>query len=797
MACCIFVAFCMNRIIKACEVLDLQLIHIKYNDFDTPYESATLTKNGATSTRTLRVSIDGMTCAACGQTIKNALLKIDGVRRVSVSLPLARATVVFDSDLLPPSRLEDAVRDAGYGAKVGDRSVEENQELLSQSKHLASLKIAFSSAASLSSVIVVIDAAPTWLREDTEPALFVARVLLASWVIFYDSRWIHKGAWARGRMILGMDTLISLSLLLGMFLSFFNISLRGWRQAQTYFSSGCFLATVITTGRYLDLILRRRSTSNFSFLYRLQSETTMAYVRSDETFVPAATLNKGDEIVIEPMSIIPVDCFILEGNTVVDEATMTGESFPPSKTIGSFLMSGTRNISSRIIAVVIAEQHESSLERLIENISGATEERGDASASVDSLVRHFVAGILFLALLGFARSFFIFQGPVLDRFNIAAQRAMVILAASCPCALGLAGPSASMAGLDAAWAHGILLVGGARILESLDRISTCVMDKTGTLTEGLLRVDSCHFEDDVDAILCYQLLFLAEKEIAQSNPAGKAVFQFALQQLKLADAKVGAVAEVEDYCYVPGQGVSCVVRTPDATCHSVFVGSRSFLTRSDILLNTFSHSESMSEINEVLFAMNGRFAGRLFLHDKLRDEAPCVIRGLKAMGLGVTMLTGDTHDQASRISSLLDIPVLSARSLPHEKQAHVQTLQQSGEKIAMIGDGVNDSLAQAAADVGILLSLNRACMTGAADVVIMSPSLEAVPKLFEIARLSVKQARWNTKWAIGYNVVAISLASGIFEQWGVAIDASIAGTLMACSSLTVLGMSLHLRQRLS
>lgn len=167
---------------------------------------------------------------------------------------------------------------------------------------------------------------------------------------------------------------------------------------------------------------------------------------------------------------------------------------------------------------------------------------------------------------------------------------------------------------DAAWTRGILLVGGAKTLESLDKISACVMDKTGTLTEGRLRVDSCHFEDGVDATLCYQLLFLAEREIAQSHPAGKAVFQFALQQLKLADAKVGVLSEVEDYRYIPGQGVSCVVRTPDAICHSISIGSRSFLTQLDILLNTSLISEDMSEINEVLFALNGKFAGLLSLH---------------------------------------------------------------------------------------------------------------------------------------------------------------------------------------
>lgn len=163
--------------------------------------------------------------------------------------------------------------------------------------------------------------------------------------------------------------------------------------------------------------------------------------------MPAVMLKKDEEIIIEPLSIIPVDCFVLEGHTVVDEATMTGESFPATKTVGSFLMSGTQNISSRIVAVVTAEQHESTLQRLIDNISFATEQSSDASQNVDFIVRHFVAGILLLALFGFSISFYMCQGLYINRFNAAAQRAMAILAASCPCALGLAGPSAAMAGI--------------------------------------------------------------------------------------------------------------------------------------------------------------------------------------------------------------------------------------------------------------------------------------------------------------------------------------------------------------
>lgn len=207
--------------------------------------------------------------------------------RVSVSLPLARATVVFDSNLLPTLKIEDAIRDAGYGAKVGERSARENQELLSHSSHLAALRNALSSAASLSTIIVAIDAVPvsllpSWLGIHGDFVIFSSRIFLASWVVLYDSSWIHQGAWARGRTTLGMDTLISLSLLLGIGLSLLNISLQGWREAQTYFSSGCFLATVITAGRYLDLVLKRKSTANFSSLYRLQSDTATVYSLKDE-----------------------------------------------------------------------------------------------------------------------------------------------------------------------------------------------------------------------------------------------------------------------------------------------------------------------------------------------------------------------------------------------------------------------------------------------------------------------------------------------------------------------------------
>jgi Cu+-exporting ATPase len=266
-------------------VLDLKIINIQYNDFDDP---VSLQKKLPSSTQTIRLCIGGMTCAACVQNIEQAISKLDGVDRVSVSLPLERATVVFDGKCVTLSDIEHAVQMAGYDVATGDRTAEENMEVLAHSKQLKQLRTAFSSAATMSSILITVDAIrlllPQELESDYGLLFFIAHVLMAGRVQLFNARWIHQRAWAwNGRKLsVNMDTLISLSLILGIVVSMFNVSLQGWRHSQTYFATGCFLTTVITAGRYLDLVLRRKSAANFTQLYRLQSEAALIQVRSNE-----------------------------------------------------------------------------------------------------------------------------------------------------------------------------------------------------------------------------------------------------------------------------------------------------------------------------------------------------------------------------------------------------------------------------------------------------------------------------------------------------------------------------------
>lgn len=289
MACCVIAAYLINRIIKACELLDVSIVKIQYND-SADFPSAqceTATGPGTRHYQVMRLSVEGMTCAACTSDIETAVSSLPGIERLTVSLPLCRATVVFDRHLTGPADIVRAIQGAGYDAQTGDRTAEQNLELLQHTEELKRLRGAFGYATVMSSIATAFERVLAWKILPSRGRLFFHGVpmLLGIWVQVYCALWIHRNAWRRRgkfELVMTMDTLISLSLLLGLSLSLFNIILHGLFAAQTYFASGSFLATIIIGGRYLDLLLKRKSLSTFSAFYRLQNETTNAKIRKGD-----------------------------------------------------------------------------------------------------------------------------------------------------------------------------------------------------------------------------------------------------------------------------------------------------------------------------------------------------------------------------------------------------------------------------------------------------------------------------------------------------------------------------------
>lgn len=331
-------------------------------------------------------------------------------------------------------------------------------------------------------------------------------------------------------------------------------------------------------------------------------------------------------------------------------------------------------------------------------------------------------------------------------------------------------------------------------MRAISSITHVVMDKTGTLTQGHLTVIDHHFANDVklNRQLCFRLLAAAEFEEARVHPAASAVFKWALSNLHDCQSP-RSVPETRNLQRVLGMGVSCEVKGHSDEWTAVHVGRAAFLSKNGISI-PHSHNSNDLAASRVHFAFCNSYAGFLIVRDAIRPNAYAVVGELLESGRQVTMLTGDNETEAARISKTLGIEVLASRALPHDKVAHVRRLQGRGHHVAMVGDGINDAPAQAAANVGVSISRTQGYLVCSGSVIIASGDLRALPVLFAISEKVVAQAKLNVCWTLVYNVFALSLALGCWEAWGLGISRSAAGTLMAFSSLSVLGMSLSLRR---
>ncbi|KAJ9646694.1 hypothetical protein H2204_000386 [Knufia peltigerae] len=824
MACCVITAYVMNRIIRACEILNLDMINIKYNDFD---DGQSFDDDAKSSHEPLVVSkfvIEGMTCSACPAAIETAIKHLNGIEAVSVSLPFSRASIAHYKSLISTTDIVAAIEKSGYAARCGLRTAQQNFDLTRHNEDLAKQKTSFSNAVALSSSLTIID----WIRVRVlyiSPlciTLGLVRILLALWCQVVEAEWVHRRAWQKGGLLSpNMDTLISLSLILGLLLSILQTFLYGLDADATYWSSGSMLTVVIIGGRYIDTLLRRHAKQSIAHLYDLQRQAASVQLYQPPQIrqahmtvksrplkpsirVPAIALRPGDEICINPGMIIPCDCYVTVGASTVDQASMTGESLPVNKEVGDFLMSGTRNLASNLVAVVSKPQDESALEQLVSNVVAATETPSDYVAA-DFINGRLVHFLIVISICCASYSFLSANNslPPSTKFIYAGERAMAILASACPCALGLAAPSAIMSAISAALGKGVLIRSGFHALEKLASVSHVVMDKTGTLTTGQLSVAAV--TGSIDHFTC-MMICAAERVDAASHPVAKTIFRWALQELHEEQRHTQHQLKVIDSHSEPGKGVSCTVRpSPNAPSNiEVHIGTAAFLAENNISIpisNLPMPSTQECGIT-VHVALAKKHKAIFHLLDTIRPSASLITHALQAnLGLSLTMLTGDSASEAARVSAQLgNVLVLSSRALPHEKGEFIATIRASPlcRGVAMVGDGLNDAPALAAADVGILLAPTGgpALSSQVADVVLATADLGRLLETVVIARQTLAQVHWNRAWAVVYNVLAIGVAAGILEPWGLHVDARGAGLAMVGSSASVVVWSLWFRRRL-
>lgn len=738
--------------------------------------------------REINLLVEGIHCAACVWLIERGLAAVPGVEEARVNLTGRRLRVRWDNGRLKLSRILRRLADLGYVATPFDPdSVEgavgrENRDLL--------FRLAWAGFAMMNLLWISIALYSGADKGEFRPLFHWVGCLLATPTLIYSGAPFFKGAWSGLRSgYLGMDLPIAIGVTTtygySLYVTLYE-SISGSAVGAVYWDTVVNFLFVILVGRYLEAISRRRAVSSTQRLLDLQPKVATRIGTDGEQVVPIRTLALGELVLVRPGERIAVDGVVIDGESGVDESMLTGESRRVTKRVGDQVAAGTINGAGVLRVRISALLHESALGRIIRLVEEAQSSRAPIQRLADQVVPWFVA-----ATLGLAALTFVFW--LRTDIEIALMAATAVLIITCPCAFGLATPMAVAVASGAGAARGILVKNGA-VLERLSTIEHLVFDKTGTLTEGRpVVVALCDAHDgwrqvDTDTpeltqTQCTGLQCLGALERLSEHPAAHAVLDLC-ERAGLSTAGV-AVSAVE---VAPGQGIKGVVEGA-----TLVIGSQAWLAHNGvtelICENRTDKAEDVSTQSGALVhcAINGREVMRLAIADRLRPGAASIIARMRRRGLRVSLLTGDRRAVAENIASQLGNIEVIAEVLPEEKDHVIDALQRQGERVAMVGDGVNDAPALVRADVGIAMGSGTDVSIASADIVLISSELERVIEAAELSRRTLRTIRQNIAISILYNLIMVPLAMA-----GV-ITPLIAAVSMPLSSLAVIANSARIR----
>ena len=674
------------------------------------------------ATQHLELPIEGMTCASCAGRIERKLNKLDGVE-ASVNYATETATVDFDPDEASPAQLVETVAAAGYRAflptDTGRRDVP------------ADLRRRLVAATILTAPLVVLMLPPLQFErwEWLAAALATPVVLWAGWPF-------HRAAALNLRhRAVTMDTLISLGTLAAWGWS--AVVLAAGLDAETYFEVGAVIATLILLGRFLEARAKRRAGAAIEALLELGAKEARVLRGGDEVLVAVDRVRVGDRFVVRPGEKIATDGVVEDGASAIDQSMLTGESIPVEVEPGAEVAGATINTYGRLVVRATRIGAETALAQIARLVAEAQSGKAPVQRLADRVSAVFVPIVIAIAVVTLA-------GWLLAGASAAAAftAAVAVLIIACPCALGLATPTALLVGTGRGAQLGILIK-GPEVLEQTRRIGMVVLDKTGTVTEGKLRLEN--------GLPAETLRLAGAVEAASEHPVAQAVANAARERFT-------ALPPVDEFRNLPGTGVVGVVD-----------GRRVEIGRDGV-------------------RVDGVLAGELVVRDTVKATSAEAVRQLKELGLTPVLLTGDSKEAARRVAAEVGIDRVLAEVLPDEKVAEIRRLQQQGEVVAMVGDGVNDAPALAQADLGIAIGTGTDVAIEASDVTLVSGDLRAAADAIRLARGTLRTIKGNLFWAFAYNVAAIPLAvAGL-------LNPIVAAAAMAFSSIFVVTNSLRLRR---
>jgi Cu+-exporting ATPase len=734
----------------------------------------------------ISMAIGGMTCAACVNRIEKGLRKIEGVTEAQVNLATERATLLYHPEKAGKSELRKAVEDLGYEVRGFEEEASADRETEARTREIRVQKRKFAISAVLSAVIFL-GSMPEWFPWwPTVLQNHLVLFLLATPVQFWAGRQFYRGFWlALKHRTSDMNTLIAVgtsaayiySAVITFFPQFFRA--RGL-DLGVYYDTSAMIITLILLGKFLEAIAKGKTSSAIKRLMGLQAKTARVVRNGQEMDIPVDEVRKGDGVIVRPGEKIAVDGVVREGGSAVDESMLTGESLPVEKRPGDPVMGGTINKTGSFRFEATKVGKETALAQIIRLVEEAQGSKAPIQRLADRVASVFVPTVISIALVTFA-SWMIF-GPR-PAFTLALLNFVAVLIIACPCAMGLATPTAIMVGTGRGAENGILIKGGES-LETIHRVNTILFDKTGTLTQGKPSVTDIvagnEFQEE------QVLRWAASAEKGSEHPLGEAI-------VRAAEEKGLALSSVEGFEAIPGQGIKAQIDG-----EPILLGNLRLMEEKGIELNGLRREmERMAREGKtpMVVARNHSAAGIVAVADTLKPYSREAVEALQRMGLEVVMVTGDNEKTGRAVAAQMGIERVLAEVLPWEKSQQVKKLQEEGKVVAMVGDGINDAPALAQADVGIAIGTGTDVAMESSDVTLITGDLRAVVAAIQLSKKTIRIIRQNLFWAFFYNVLGIPIAAGIlYPFWGILLNPMIASAAMAMSSVSVVSNSLRLRR---
>ncbi len=735
--------------------------------------------NGSVALQRQTYPVLEMTCAACAVSVESMLKSTPGVKDAGVNFANQSAWVEFDESITKPSDLQNVVRSIGYDLVV---DVEDPQAIkeAAQQRHYEAVKKRTIWSSILALPVVVIG----MFYMDLPYGNYISMVLAAP-VIFYFGRNYFINAFKQARFgKSNMDTLVALSTGIAFIFSTFNTFFPEFWHARgvhphVYYEAAAVVIAFISLGKLLEEKAKSNTSSAIKKLMGLQPRTVRAIVDGVEQEMPIAAVKVGQIIVVKPGEKIPVDGKVLLGSSFVDESMISGEPVPVEKNGGEPVFAGTINQKGSFQFEAQKVGGDTILAQIIKMVQEAQGSKAPVQKLVDKIAGIFVPIVIGIALLTFI-TWMVIGGD--NAFTHALLTSITVLVIACPCALGLATPTAIMVGVGKG-AENNILIKDAESLELAHKANAVILDKTGTITEGKPVVTDLVWDAKVNADL-ERILY--SMETLSEHPLADAVVNH------LKEKGVSGI-ELKDFASITGRGVRA-----SHNGQSYFIGNRKLIDEnkvsiSDVVVKKAGELQSAAK-TVVYFFTSEEVLAVLAIADKIKPTSAAAIKTLQEKGIEVYMLTGDNEQTANAVAQQVGLKHYKAEALPSDKAEFVKQLQAEGKVVAMVGDGINDSHALAQADISIAMGKGSDIAMDVAKMTLITSDLQSIPKAFNLSTKTVRGIKQNLFWAFIYNVIGIPIAAGIlFPFNGFLLDPMIAGAAMAMSSVSVVGNSLRLK----